>query len=230
MANFFLSGLGLGLALLVLGILAFAFLVVLVVGLCKNERGIMKIGGIGLCIFGLLFLLTGALGVMGIIRGAKRVHQKIEQTTAERVAREAARAAKFRALEPDGVTVDPAFYTTHGAWDYYRMPVRYPFVIIAIDDPAFGYLEKERAIDDGVGVDIDMVSDLAVSKHWLLLRTIEVDGFDEMPGSEKWIAFHFDAEEVREFDSLEVLQEAAVGLGFEPKVALKTLRTYFDDL
>jgi hypothetical protein len=112
-----------------------------------------------------------------------------------------------------------------GFADYFRIPLRYPYQIVAIDTLDDGCLNTWQGEQTCI---LRGISQYAVEGAIMVGRTGPT--WDSLDRPEGWFSLNFDTGEVRRYDNREAFAAACWELGFEGEPALRSIREhYFQD-
>lgn len=135
-----------------------------------------------------------------------------------------------------GLTRDE-FWSNPGEWDLFRVPMRYPYQLSAIDTLDSALLQKYDGSGSAVELDnADTVDDLHTVTHaacdgdWILGRRkrTDVTGGRRREVTE-WFLLECDTDKVRTFASEAELLEAAKRDGYTGPTKLKSIQQLYDE-
>lgn len=215
------------------GVLGMAGVVALIVAAVRRRGSTAIIGGIGLLV---AFLMIGGGAIGAVVVAGIGVTGFVQQVRAENAAKWAAMQPNITALkqhEPPGATVPDEFYEYWGHWDYYRVPLVYPYSFEMIDSSTSpATLNRDTGIDSvadnpnkaSQGVrDLSDITHVTYDGRYLLLQRN-----DWQDGTE-FVLFDMQTDEDQRFTTLPDLLAATRNVGYTGPTTLVTLGSYYDN-
>jgi hypothetical protein len=183
---------------------------------------------VGVAGTGLWVAANGAWDLWGV--GKRTVQQIQDEETKKIREQEAARAAPLLGLTPEALRagIDDEFWTYRGTHDWYRRPLRFPFVVLSITTLEKGSLARNTnggkcsapPLEDG---SLDDITRYAFDGKMFLFQ-------QEKEGKKTWLLYGFDPDSLmQEFASEAELLKAARAGGFDGPLVLKTVKQRYDE-
>lgn len=136
---------------------------------------------------------------------------------------------RIRAMQPQGINIPGEYYTYAGFRDYYRMPLIYPYSLVAIDIPDRAILEDES----GVKILLDSNKSESIFGDIIAFRfnskaiyAITQDRFEEESDT-TYVVMSFATRKVTKTKDEETALSYAIEEGLDITESLQTVQEYY---
>ena len=124
------------------------------------------------------------------------------------------------------------FYTYKGFYDWYRIPLRYPYSLVSIDVLNFAFIQNELEVED-----ITQKPNTAISLNLKDIVLFDFDSHHLIAISEanfgasdpEYYYLDFETGNILQLDTEEELIQLALKNNFEHEINLKTVRDYYHE-
>lgn len=138
----------------------------------------------------------------------------------------------LKSLTPNSLRdeIPDSYYYHFGFRDWYRYPLVYPYSLSSTDGVNYASLSDERNVidisesnDGEIGLGINGITALSFDQRLLLVKTEDFYSSNAIPS---YSLFHFDSQEIEQFNDLKSLIKRANNLKFNGSDTLMSMEDY----